>query len=137
MTPFQVIGHSPITHYCYLILHIKNKKRKERRKKEESVRQYRCEHPFIRLYNPSIPLDRRINNIVLSSGLSSLQTRHLHYYRHPYHSQLGSCIYLIFLLFIIEPDFYAHIKKKKKKSGNRTHIQTFRNGRTINTSFSS
>ena len=93
MTPFQVIGHSPITHYCYLILHYRAWLFCEKK----SVRQYRCEHPFIRLCNPSIPLDRRINNIVLSSGLSSLQTRHLHSSSHPYYSQLGSCIYLISL----------------------------------------
>ena len=110
MTPFQVIGYSPITHYCYLILHYRAWLFCEK----ESVRQYRCEHPFIRLYNPSIPLDRRINNIVLSSGLSSLQTRHLHSFSHPYYSQLGSCIYLIFLLFIIEPDFYAKKERECK-----------------------
>ena len=158
---------------------------------KESVRQYRCEHPFIRLYNPSIPLDRRINNIVLSSGLSSLQTRHLHSFSHPYYSQLGSCIYLISLhnsacklrekrkgreckfivlrmtifstgsLFRLSSQPRSRLisnllryfvfttllnfnilfhnrtwflrankkKNKKKKSGNRTHIQTFQYSR--------
>ena len=83
------------------------------KRKEESVSQYRCAHPFICILMCPLSPTSHINNIVLSSGLQLLQVEHLHSSSHTYNSQLGSCIYLIFLLIIVSVNF-ANVKYKSR-----------------------